>query len=129
MKPVFLYLPWPPTVNSYYGFTRGVKYVRKEGRAFRERCEKDLMEQVGRLAIGTRINLEVVLYPPDGRRRDLDNHMKALLDACTIAGLWEDDSLIDQLTVLRGCVVKGGLARLEVNEAGPLVSKVSKDRL
>jgi crossover junction endodeoxyribonuclease RusA len=121
MKPVFLYLPWPPTVNSYYGHTRGVKYVKKEGREFRSQCETAIMEQVGRLALADRLNVEVVLCPPDNRRRDLDNHMKALLDACTLAGLWEDDSLIDQLTILRGCVVKGGLARLEVNEAGPLV--------
>lgn len=123
LEMIKIYLPWPPTVNSYYGYTRGIKYITKGGRLFRERCEKDLVEQNAIVRLGHRINVEVVLFPPDGRRRDLDNHMKALLDACTVAGLWEDDSLIDQLTILRGEVVKGGLCQLEINPAGPVVTR------
>lgn len=122
MEEVILHLPFPPTVNSYYGTSRsGVKYITKKGRQFREMVEEGIMEQVGRMGMDQPIHLEVVLHPPDGRRRDLDNYMKALLDACTVAGLWEDDVLIDQLVVLRGEVIKGGKAQLEVNPAGPVV--------
>ena len=119
---IFLHLPFPPTVNSYYGTARsGVKYVTRKGRQFRDEVEKALMEQVGRMELDYGIHLEVVLHPPDGRRRDLDNYMKALLDACTIGGLWEDDCLIHQLSILRGEVIKGGKTQLEINPAGPII--------
>jgi crossover junction endodeoxyribonuclease RusA len=61
------------------------------------------------------------LYPPDSRTRDLDNYLKALLDACTHAGLWDDDQLIDQLFVYRGITVKSGNVRMSISEAGPLI--------
>jgi crossover junction endodeoxyribonuclease RusA len=59
-----------------------------------------------------RLELSVMLYPPDRRRRDIDNVCKALLDSLTFAGLIEDDSLIDKLTIERGTVVKGGKCRI-----------------
>jgi len=40
-------------------------------------------------------------YPPDKRRRDLDNIQKALLDALVHADVIEDDSLIDALSIQR----------------------------
>lgn len=47
---------------------------------------------------------------PDRRRRDLDNMPKALFDGLTHAGVWTDDSQIDDLRIVRswaagGCVV------------------------
>ena len=73
--------------------------------------------------------MDVVLYPPDKKRRDLDNHMKALLDAITHAGLWEDDEQIDQLQIYRGEIVKGGGARIEINPAGPILPFNSFDQV
>ena len=119
---VILYLPWPPTVNSYYGTTaRGIKYVTKGGRVFREHVEKEIHEQGVSLNIDFRIYCEIVLFPPDRRTRDLDNYMKALLDACSIAKLWEDDKLIDQLVIYRGAVTKQGSVRMRLAEAGPII--------
>jgi crossover junction endodeoxyribonuclease RusA len=51
-----------------------------------------------------RLSVWITAYPPDRRTRDLDNVLKALLDACTHAKLWDDDSQIDELHVLRGVV-------------------------
>jgi crossover junction endodeoxyribonuclease RusA len=36
-------------------------------------------------------------FPPDRRRRDLDNLQKPLLDALQHAGVYEDDSQVDLL--------------------------------
>ena len=58
-----------------------------------------------------RISVRVDAAPPDRRVRDLDNISKALLDALTHAGVWRDDSQIDDLRIVRcdpergGCVV------------------------
>jgi Holliday junction resolvase RusA-like endonuclease len=38
-------------------------------------------------------------FPPDARRRDIDNYNKALFDALTHAGIWEDDSQVQRMLV------------------------------
>jgi crossover junction endodeoxyribonuclease RusA len=65
--------------------------------------------------------MEVYLFPPDRRKRDLDNYMKGLLDALTVAELWTDDSLVDQLHIFRGEIVSGGSVRVEISDGGPVV--------
>jgi crossover junction endodeoxyribonuclease RusA len=40
----------------------------------------------------------IILYPPDARR-DIDNYNKALFDALTHAGIWEDDSQVKRMLV------------------------------
>ena len=124
MREIVLFLPFPPTVNSYYSAGHGkVRYVSAAGRIFRNEVFERVREQCPGEMLTNRLNVEVVLFPPDRRQRDLDNYMKALLDAITHAGLWEDDVLIDQLSIYRGEVVKGGLTRVEINLAGPIVPK------
>jgi len=94
------YLPWPPTVNNYYSHTRNGVYISKKGRLYSLAVAEAVNEQLSGLdTLLSPLQLEVVLYPPDRRKRDLDNHMKALQDALTKAEVWEDDSLIDQLIV------------------------------
>lgn len=118
-----LYTSYPPTVNNYYAkTTRGV-YISAKGRAFRDTLLKDVLEQVGTMKpISCRIRVEMVVWPPDKRRRDLDNLKKSLFDAMTHAGIWEDDSLIDQDFTYRGEVVLGGRVYIKVTEAGPLIT-------
>lgn len=50
----------------------------------------------------------ISLYPPDRRKRDIDNVLKALLDALQHAGCYEDDSQLDDLRIVRCEVRKGG---------------------
>ena len=123
MENVIIYLPWPPTVNSYYSTGHGkVKYVSAKGRKFRDQVAQDIAEQAPGLTYAGQLYAEIVLYPPDKRTRDLDNYLKALLDALTLAGLWADDSQIDQLAVYRGEIApREGLVRLEIASAGPVV--------
>lgn len=119
---VILYLPWPPTVNSYYKVARsGVRYLDKNVGIFRDRIAESISEQCPGLYLDEPIFMEVYLFPPDKRKRDLDNYMKGLLDALTEAGLWEDDSLIHQLHIYRGARVDGGQVKVEISEAGPIL--------
>lgn len=121
IEDIVLHLSWPPTINAYYRSTRaGIKYLDKSVRKFRAQVEQDIHEQVPGLYLDYPLFMEVYLHPPDRRKRDIDNYMKGLLDALTEAGLWEDDSLVDQLHIYRGCVVKDGSVRVEISEAGPI---------
>ena len=122
MQEIVLFLPFPPTVNSYYSAGNGkVRYVSRAGRLFRESVIEAVNEQCSGIQLDCRLNVEVVLHAPDRRTRDLDNYMKALLDAITHSGLWLDDGQIDQLSIMRGEVVKSGISRVEINLAGPIV--------
>lgn len=60
------------------------------------------------------LDLEVIVYPPDRRRRDIDNLQKALLDALAHGGAYHDDSQIARLTVERRQVVAGGKVRIRL---------------
>lgn len=118
---VVLHLPWPPSVNDYYGCGRqGQRYVKLKVREYREHVIESLSEQCPGLYLDEHLFMEVYLFPPNKRIMDLDNRMKGLLDALTQGNLWEDDSLVDQLHIYRGEIVKGGSVRIELSEAGPI---------
>lgn len=117
---VSLTLPWPPSVNHYWrsvvmgGSMRPhVKVlISEKGREYRN------LVALRRLALGPmermngRLSIFISAFPPDKRRFDLDNRLKALLDAMTHAGIWNDDEQIDHLSISRRDVVAGG--RVEV---------------
>lgn len=97
-------LPFPPSMNTYWRNVRGTVKISKEGRQYRlavshaimvERIAKNLsaLPQTGPLRVF------IQATPPDKRRRDLDNLLKAPLDALTHAGVWGDDSQIESLTI------------------------------
>jgi len=95
-----LELPWPPSVNHYYRHVGPRVLISRDGRKYRENV-------ISRLQSGNYptfrcpVELEIELYPPDKRRRDIDNSMKSLLDALTYGRLYEDDSLILKLTITK----------------------------
>lgn len=123
-----LYLPFPPTVNNYYSKTQRGIYISEKGRKFRDDTAEAVLEQLGGpLDITERMLVEVVLFPPDKRTRDMDNYTKGLLDSLTKAFVWEDDVLIDQLFLYRGEVrSKRGSCFVRITEAGPVITDVAQ---
>ena len=106
-----LSLPYPPTVNHYWIRTHNGTglAIGKPGRAFRERVAWAALEHP-ELKLGAK-QWDIIIisvYPPDRRRRDLDNILKALLDALQHAGALEDDSQLDQILLVRKGVVAEG---------------------
>lgn len=124
-----LTLPYPPSVNHLWRHVVIKGTVRtllsKEGRAYRVAARDGITGEplAGRLAV------RVIVYPPDRRKRDLDNVLKSL-DALSqeinkktgqvvFPGVWLDDSQIDILHVERGPVHReGGYVRVHVRELG-----------
>lgn len=109
-----LELPYPPSVNHYYRRAGAAVLISRAGRLYRkEVCLLLLAQRVRQLA--GLLAVEVDLYPPDRRRRDIDNTQKALLDALQHAGLYADDSQIVDLHLRRKEPCQGGKAVLRVS--------------
>lgn len=68
--------------------------------------------------LSTRLDVKITLHPPDRRRRDIDNTIKAMLDAMQSAGVYLDDAQIDRLLVERSTVEPGGVAIVNIKEIG-----------
>jgi len=124
MRTVELDLPWPPSVNHYKKMAgvvqthAGKLYQRRvdtdETKIFYQEvwlkiCEAKATQGVKSFDSKTiSLCVRVDLYPPDKRRRDIDNSLKVLLDSLVRGGLIIDDYLIDMLIVTRKEVFKGG---------------------
>lgn len=105
-----LQLPYPPSVNTYWrhlskGPLAGRTLLSEAGRNYRETVMRELFSSK---RVGTaRVKVDIECRMPDRRKRDLDNVPKALLDALTHAGMWADDSQVDDLRVWRSLVMGG----------------------
>ena len=113
MEPPKTYtLPYPPSVNRYWRTARGRFYISAEGKLFRERVRLLLADR-NTPTLSGRVAVRVTVHPPDKRRRDLDNVLKALFDALQHAGVFEDDSQIKRIEAsMEDTPTKGG--RVEV---------------
>jgi len=119
---LILHLPFPISVNNYYMLVGRRKILSARGRLFKESVSDACHEQGAHgLSLDIRLCLAVILYPPDRRVRDIDNCMKSLLDSLTLAEVFTDDRLIDQLMIYRGAVRKGGSCTVLINEGGPII--------
>ena len=62
----------------------------------------------------SRLEISITLYPTDKRVRDIDNSIKSCLDALVATKLFDDDSQVDVLLILRGEQRKGGQALVTI---------------
>lgn len=115
-----LRLPWAPSVNSIWRNVVIGKSARtllsRDGRAYFERAAAEVLVQRKGRRIAGRAQVELVLHAPTRAQIDIDNRAKAVLDACTKGGLWDDDSQVDVLIVRRGAVLKGGAVVVRATE-------------
>lgn len=86
-------LPYPPSLNHYYRHVGSRVLISKAGRKYRETVVS-LLRSCKIKPLTGRIELHLEAYPPDRRRRDLDNLMKCVIDAVQHAGVYIDDSQI-----------------------------------
>ncbi len=102
-----LELPYPPSVNHYYRRVGPRTLISREGRAYREKvCA--ILAADGIKPLSGPLAIHVEIYPPDRRRRDIDNVLKALCDALEHGGAYRDDSQIVRLEIEKFKPVAGG---------------------
>jgi crossover junction endodeoxyribonuclease RusA len=100
-------LPWPPSVNHYWRRCGNRYFVSQEGRNYRDTVIGRCRENKVRYPKENKLKLSIDAFPPDRRRRDLDNVLKSLLDSLQHAKVYEDDYQIDQLSVIRNQEIIG----------------------
>ncbi|ALB49925.1 RusA family crossover junction endodeoxyribonuclease [Cronobacter sakazakii] len=124
-----LTLPFPPSVNTYWrapnkGPLAGRHLISAKGRAYQSEACAAIIEQLRKLPkpSSAPAAVEIFLFPPDARRRDIDNYNKALFDALTHAGIWEDDSQIKRMLVEWGPVTPKGKVEITISKYEPAVA-------
>ena len=90
-------LPWPPSVNRYYRHVGPRVLISREGRRYRMMCVSRRGGVFPKLE--GKVKLTGEFYPPDARKRDLDNVLKCMIDSLVHAGLMRDDSQIKHIDV------------------------------
>ena len=102
-------LPYPPSVNHYWIKRKGRKglCLSERAKVFRSlvavqalkflTAHKEIRDRDP--VLRGNVELWMMVCPPDNRKRDFDNLLKATLDALVHAGLIEDDSKIKKASI------------------------------
>jgi crossover junction endodeoxyribonuclease RusA len=105
-------LPWPPSINHYWGARGRGRYLSPQARRWHKEAWAILKAQ------GVRCSGEVTVYvfahPPDRRKRDLDNLLKGLLDALVAARVLMDDYQVARIYIERQPPERQGQVRVIV---------------
>jgi crossover junction endodeoxyribonuclease RusA len=113
--PVEIELPYPPSVNHVWRTWKGRTLLSKEGRHYRALVAV-LLRVAGVPRLSGELAMQVDVYPPDRRRRDLGNLDKVLSDSLQHGGLFDDDSQIADLHYRRCAVEKPGKVVVRVRQ-------------
>jgi len=100
-------LPYPPSINHYWRRVGYRTLISREGRRFRQEVVATLAAMNVQPATGD-VAVNIVVHPPDRRRRDIDNVIKALLDALEHGGAYADDGQIVDLSIKKRHPIAGG---------------------
>lgn len=117
---ISLSIPYPPSVNHYF-IQRGKGKgwcIGSKGIAYRNDVYHAVRTKRPPEPLTCRLHLKITAIMPDRRRRDLDNLMKAVQDSLQNAGIYQDDSQVDWLEVIRGPIHSPGRLQVEIREYG-----------
>jgi crossover junction endodeoxyribonuclease RusA len=112
-----LTLPWPPSTNHFQGQKCGKRFLSAKTKEFRLHVS-EMVSELSLAPLTCELELFIALFPPDKRKRDIDNYIKQTFDALQHAGVIEDDSQITKLTVIKQPPVKGGKCNVVIYWGG-----------
>ena len=109
-------VPYPPSMNTMWRNFRGRTVLSKAGRIFREQVNFLVIDKNIPKFGDKKLKVTMILRPRDKRKTDIDNRIKAVLDALEHAGVFDDDFQVDHLEMIRGEPLKGGLLHVVIEE-------------
>lgn len=121
MDPVIeLELPMAVSENAYRRHVPGYSHpvICAAGRKYHELVKNRFRESCQSMITG-KVAVRIEFYPPDNRKRDLDNQFKCLLDSLVKAGCIEDDSHIVEIHAFKREAIgdKNGLNYVRISPA------------
>lgn len=118
---------YPPSANRYWRTFRGQNVLSAEARAFRLHVA-EVVAARGEAPREGRLCVHVSLFPPDGRRHDIDNRIKPLLDALQHAGVFPDDEQVDDLHITRRDKRRGGCCLVLILPYSPPMETIDEHK-
>ncbi|APL10578.1 RusA family crossover junction endodeoxyribonuclease [Escherichia coli] len=109
-------LPYPTTVDTYWRRRGSTYFVSKADERYRRDVAFIVRQLRLNLKLSGRLAIKIITEPPDKLRRDLDNILKAPLDALTHAGMLIDDEQFDEINIVRALPVPGGRLGIKITE-------------
>jgi crossover junction endodeoxyribonuclease RusA len=103
-------------MNTMWRNFRGRTVLSKAGRVFREEVQNIVVDKNIPKFGDSKLKITMILRPRDKRKTDIDNRIKAVLDALEQAGVFDDDFQVDHLEMIRGEPLKGGLLHVVIEE-------------
>ena len=117
MKPTVRYeLPYPPSVNNYWHASGKRRYISPAGKKFTEEVFAVVKSQGSKSFGDVSLGISVMIHPRSKRKFDLDNTLKAILDALMKADVYDDDSQFEYIEIARGEAKDGGAAVVHIYE-------------
>ena len=100
-------LPYPPSGNRYWRVYKS-KIVKSQEARIYQNAVRLLAINWRRKFWDGRLAARLELYAPNRIKMDLDNSAKVVLDALQTAEVYENDSQIDDLHIIRCGIEKNG---------------------
>lgn len=111
-----LELPYPPSINHYYIRSAHGVILGAKGKSYRRDVSLLLHRYKNAYSQDKRLVVTINVFPPDKRKRDIDNILKCLLDSLEYAQVYKNDNQIDMLTVIRRQNVTRGAVHIWITE-------------
>ena len=115
------HLPVSPSTNTYWRRNGNRYFVSESGVKYKALVRCAFGDDFVGFGGHCRLKVTVHYYPKDKRVCDLDNRLKGLLDALMEVGVFEDDSQIDDLRIVREAIVPKGLMYVVIEELEQVV--------
>lgn len=110
-------LPWPPSVNHYWGRHGNRYFIKPQGKQFIQDVQNIVLISPKCPQIyDSRLSMSILASPPDKRVRDIDNLPKAILDAFKKAGVYKDDHQIKRLYIEMLDPQKPGTLKVQITK-------------
>lgn len=114
---VILRIDYPPSTNKIWRQAKasGKAYLSDKAKQYYRDCSASIRHQLDSVKTYCRpVAILIDVYPPDQRKRDIDNLAKPILDALVKGGVLTDDSYVHELRMRKRRHIKYGRVYVQI---------------